>query len=171
MIRLWGRATWAQEAIQAPFQGQRQNKQEMQGNQRALQCLLSESTLHIYFDIHIHIHTGNPFAGKKRLERHEWAAVNYLMFMWLPVVHFILLWEQQKKGFWWPSVAPQIQSRRLQQDVLLIGTLTRCSILCSFDCKITHVCCQQFSTVSCNVASEYDPDDGKFGNSRQRSWA
>lgn len=161
MIRLWGRATWAQEAIQAPFQGQRQNKQEMQGNQRALQCLLSESTLHIYFDIHIHIHTGNPFAGKKRLGRHEWASVNYLMFMWLPVVH---LEKNNRRDFhrslaWWPSVAPHIQGRLLQQEVLLVGTLTRCSILSSLGCKITQVCCQPFSqksqmTVNITASSE-----------------
>lgn len=68
MIRLRGRTTWEQEAIQVPFQGQWQNKQEIWGNQRALHCLLSQSALHIYFDIHIH--TGKPSTEKNEAERH-----------------------------------------------------------------------------------------------------
>lgn len=68
MIRLQGRDTWAQEAIQVQFQGQWQNKWEMQGNQEALHCLLNMFTLHIYFDIHIH-------TGKSSREGSEWAAL------------------------------------------------------------------------------------------------
>lgn len=59
MITLPDKPTSDQEHIQVPFQRQRQSKQEMRGNQRALQCPCSTFTLHIYSDSHIHIHIHN----------------------------------------------------------------------------------------------------------------
>lgn len=51
MIRTHGRAARAPEALQVPFGGQWQSKPEMQGIQRALQGLLSRSSLTFIFTL------------------------------------------------------------------------------------------------------------------------
>lgn len=85
MIRPQGRTTWEQEAIQVPFQGQRQNKQEQQ-RQPEGPSLPTQSTLHIYSDIHIRIHAGKPSTAKNGAGR------RCLMLTRLPFVQLFVLW-------------------------------------------------------------------------------
>ncbi len=84
MIGPQGRTTWEQEAIQVPYQGQRQNKQEQQWQAEG-PSLPTQSTLHIYFDIHIHIHNTKPSMKKNGAGRH------YQMLMRLLIVQTFVL--------------------------------------------------------------------------------